>query len=139
MNEHAVTVNGEVKEAVDTVDYAMQSLLSLWDTLPSELQALLLSVFTISILMQWLKKALLAELPKRQRVKWLWLASLPLGMALATIGLLLTRGDIEVVYWGLIGLTSGAIAMGAHYVTLKLVVPLARILWDRVLLLVRGR
>ena len=132
------TINSDAKEAIDTVDYLLQVVLALWGTLPQELKALVLAVFAISVLMQWVKMALLTGMAKIRRVKLLWAASLPLGAVIALSGAFLTHGAIAPVYWALIGLTAGTIAMGVHYVTMKLVIPLFRFLLARGLLAVRG-
>lgn len=133
-----MTPNEEVKSTVDTLDYVLQWLGGMWEGLPLELKAFALTVFTISVLMQWIKKALLASKTKRERVSLLWASSLPLGVCLAMLGNYLSGGHIHVGYWAVIGLTSGSTAMGVHYVTMKVVLPLLRALWNRFTLAWRG-
>lgn len=132
-------VNGDVREAADTFDYLWRTGLDIWNSMPEELHVFILMVFTISVLMQWGKKALIYHLPKRERVKWLWFASLPLGCALAMVGWAVTDDYIHETYWLIIGLTVGSTAMGVHFVTMKAVVPLVRVVWSRVLLAARGK
>ena len=136
-------VHGETREAVDTLDYIWQVSLAIWESFPMELKAFVLMVFTISILMQWIKKALLADKTKHERVKLLWLSSLPLGLVLAGLGWYLSGDAIHVGYWVIIGLTVGATAMGVHFISTKFLWPalkvVVRAIWDRLLLLVRGR
>lgn len=132
------TVNGTAQETVDTLDYVWQWLLGVWDAMPLGLRAFALTVFAVSVLMEWVKRALLAGKPKRERVKLLWLASMPLGVALAAVGAIMAEGALEAVYWGVIGLTAGTTAMGLHYVTVKKVLPLLGWVWGRVTLVWRG-
>lgn len=131
-------VNSNAQETVDTLDYIFHWLLNLWETLPDSLKAFALTVFAISILMEWVKRALLADLPKRVRVKRLWLASLPLGIALATAGAVIGETTIPFSYWAVIGLTAGTTAMGVHFVTVKKILPLSGFLWGRLMLAWRG-
>jgi len=139
MTTEQTTVNGSTKTAMDTVDYVVQGLLSAWDAFPPELRAFVLAVFAVSLLMEWVKRAMLAGLPKAERVRKLWLASLPLGIALAVLGMLLTGKTIDQVYWAVIGLTSGTTAMGVHYVTVKVILPVLVAALRRFMLMVRGK
>ncbi len=135
-------INGDVQETVDTLDYLWRIMLSVWESFPVELKAFMLAMFVISILMQWIKKAVLADLPKRARIRALWLYSLPLGMGLATIGWLIGEDTIDEIYWAIIGLTVGASAMGVHFVSTNVVWPGVKVIgsavWSRVLVLIRG-
>lgn len=136
------TVNNNAKEAVDTIDYVIQWFVNLWDSSPMELKAFVLSVFVISILMEWVKKALLANKPKRERINMLWMSSLPLGLILSGVGYAIADGVIHLGYWIVIGLTSGSTAMGVHFITIKVMWPamqvIASAVWARVMLMVRG-
>lgn len=136
------TVNNNAKEAVDTIDYVVQWFANLWDSSPIELKAFVLSVFVISILMEWVKKALLANKPKRERINLLWMSSLPLGLILSVVGYSIAEGVIHLGYWVVIGLTSGSTAMGVHFITIKVIWPailsIVSAIWERIMLMVRG-
>lgn len=135
-------INNDVTNTVDTIDYVMQWITGMWEGMPIELKAFILSVFVISILMQWVKKALLTKKPKSQRIRLLWVASLPLGLVLAGIGYILAEGEIHLGYWVVIGLTSGSTAMGVHFMTVKILWPalqvVGSVVWSRVMLVAKG-
>jgi len=131
-------INNDVTDAVDTFDYIWQSALSLWDSFPVELKVFFLTIFVISVLMEWVKKALLTGKVKRERIRLLWLSSLPMGVILAGIGYYIGSGVIHIGYWAIIGLTAGTSAMGIHYVTMRAVLPIVMMVWGRVMLALRG-
>lgn len=135
-------MNNDIKEAADTFDHLWQLILSVWGSFPLELKAFVLAMFVISILMQWIKKALLADMPKKERIRALWLYSLPLGVLLAGAGRFTSGTAISDVYWLVIGLTVGAGAMGVHFVSTNVVWPglktITAAVWSRVLLVAKG-
>lgn len=137
MDQHKA-VNETAQETVDTIDYVWQWLIGIWEAMPIGLQAFALTVFAVSLLMEWVKKAWLSGKPKRERIQLLWMASLPLGAILAAIGWNMTGKAIESVYWVVIGLTSGTTAMGLHYFTMKIALPFAQKIYGRMLLAIRG-
>lgn len=137
MNQQTAA-NEEAREAVDTIEYIWNGLLTIWESFPDELKAYLLCMFTISIMMQWLKKAVLVKMTKRERVQKLWVASLPFGIVIAGAGRVLSGNHIADGYWVLTGLTVGTVAMGVHYATVKIVTPFLGAIWARVMLAVRG-
>lgn len=137
-----MNVNDNAKETIDTIDYIVQWGGGIWNAAPIELKAFILSVFTISILMQWVKKTFLEKKTKRERISLLWSSSLPLGIIIASTGYFISDGKIHLGYWIVIGLTSGSTAMGVHFVTIKIIFPAAmtigKAVWERILLVVRG-
>lgn len=117
------TVNPEAKEVVDTFDYVWQFILTIWNAFPDELKAYVLTMFTVSMILQWIKKALLRNMPKQKRIGWIWVAGMPLGIMLALVGWLISGEVIHEGYWLLIGLTVGTVSMGVHKVTVDFIWP----------------
>jgi len=131
-------VNETAQGTVDTLDYVLQWILGAWDALPIGLKAFALTVFAASLMMEWTKRAILAGQPKAQRIKNLWLASMPIGLSLAAVGWALAGNHIEAPYWIVIGLTAGTTAMGVHYMTIKVALPVLKVIYSRFMLAVRG-
>jgi len=108
---------------VETMTELWNAGITMWNSAPAELRAFALAVFTVSLMMEWAKRAFLMGYPKRERVQTLWVVSFPLGIMAASAGVFLTDGAISFIYWGVIGLTSGTAAMGLHYLTMKVAWP----------------
>lgn len=135
-------VNSDAKEWTDTFIYIWESILAVWAALPIELKAYILTMFTIFILLQYIKKAFLSSCSKKDRIKWLWVSGMPIALLLSYAGWVLSYGKIHSGYWIMTGLTVSTVAMGVHRVTVDYVWPfiafISKVFKDRFLLMVRG-
>lgn len=135
-------INSDVKEVVETTDYLINAILTMWHALPAEIHTYILAMFTISVLLQTVKKAFITTKNKQKKVRQLWLFSIPISILVALVGWHLTKGYVSDLYWYLVAFTAGTVSMGVHRVFVEYVWPGVRILgaaiWTRFLLMARG-
>ena len=135
-------INRDAKEAVDTFGYIYKTILDLWEVTPIELKAYIGAMFIISMLLQYIKKAFLANCTKKERIKKLWVYSMPLSFATAYLGFFIYEDKIHVGWFVLIALTASMVSMGVHRVAIDYVFPFIGtvfgVLKNRIMLFVRG-
>jgi len=136
-------VSGEVQEVVQTTSYVYQAILDLWAMTPIELKMYIAMMFTISILLQYVKKSFLTQYGKKERIQKLWAISFPIAIALSVGGAYLYGNQVHVGYFILTGLTVSTVSMGVHRVVVDYVWPAIKTVidavWSRVMLLIRGK
>ena len=136
-------VSGEVQEVVQTTGYVYQAILALWAMTPIELKMYIAMMFTISILLQYVKKSFLTQYSKKERIQKLWAISFPIAIALSVGGAYLYGNKVHMGYFILTGLTVSTVSMGAHRVVVDYVWPAIKTvidaIWSRVMLLIRGK
>ena len=136
-------VNNDVTEAVQTTEFIVKGAIDIWNMLPPELVAYILTMFTLSILMQWIKKAALINKSKKEKIRLLWIAGMPLGGVLSLLGWHLSKGSIHDGYWIVIGLTVSTVAMGVHRVMTEHIWPMIKAIFkivaDRIYIMTTGK
>ncbi|MCK4759960.1 MAG: hypothetical protein KAT69_07905 [Candidatus Aminicenantes bacterium] len=116
-------INNEVKEAVETTSYVVQAMIDLWNSLPVAVTAFILIMAVTSLLMQWVKKAILVNKSKKEKVRLLWVFGMPIGIAISYGGYALTKGMLSDVFWIMYGLSVSTVAMGVHMVSTNYILP----------------
>jgi len=136
-------INGEVQEVIQTTSYVYRAILDLWEMTPIELKMYIAMMFTISILLQYVKKSFLTQCGKKERIQKLWAISFPIAILLALGGVYLYGDKIHVGYFVLTGLTVSTVSMGVHRVAIDYVWPAIKTIidavWSRVMLFIRGK
>ena len=117
-------VNSDIKEAVETTSYVVQAMIDLWNALPVAVTAFILLMAVTSLLMQWVKKAILANKSKKEKIRLLWVFGMPIGIAISYGGFKLTAGMLHDVYWIMYGLSVSTVAMGVHKVSTAYIFPM---------------
>lgn len=117
-------VNNDVKEAVETTSYVVQALIDLWNSLPIAVTAFILVMAVTSLLMQWVKKAILANKSKKEKIRLLWVFGMPIGIAISYGGYAMTKGALNDIYWIMYGLSVSTVAMGVHKVSAAYIFPI---------------
>lgn len=118
-------INNDVKEAVDTTHYAIQGLIDIWNILPLGIQVLIILVVVTSLAMQTIKKTILFDTkPKNKKLKLMWRWGMLAGVLITGAGYWLTKGaQLQDVYWAAIGISVSNIAMGVHWISMKVIWP----------------
>ncbi len=133
----------EINIVVETTKEVVQGTIDIWGILPKELAVYILVIFTISILMQWVKKSFLMQKQKKDRIRLLWNISFPLSLLLSITGYYTTDNFIALGYWVIISLTSSTAAMGLFTITTKYIWPFLKIIIksisDRAYIIVTGK
>lgn len=136
-------INGDAKEAVDTFSYIYKTILDLWEITPIELKAYIGAMFILSILLQYIKKAFLVNSTKKERIRKLWIYSMPLSFAIAYLGYVIYDGLIAWGWFVLIALTVSTVSMGVHKVAVDYLFPFIgkafSVIGSRLMLFVRGK
>lgn len=136
------SVNADTKEALDTFSYIYKTILDLWEITPIELKAYLGAMFILSILLQYIKKAFLVNATKKERIRKLWIYSMPLSFAIAYLGYFIYGNKIHIGWFILIALTVSTVSMGVHKAANDYIFPFLGKVFSaagsRVMLLVRG-
>ena len=126
-------VNSDVQSTIDNTNAIYQAILDLWTMTPVELKIFIGLLFTITLLMQYVKKSFLSKYSKTVRVRKLWTYSMPLGILLAFAGFKLLGNIVPLWYWIFCGLCISTAAMGIHFVSVKLLVPLGSMIFNEIL------
>ena len=130
--------NSDTVETINTFSHAYKTILELWDITPIELKAYIGAMFILSILLQYIKKAFLANATKKERVRKLWIYSMPLSFAIAYLGYFIYGDKIHFGWFFLIALTVSTVSMGVHRVVIDYIFPFIKVVWARLMLFVRG-
>lgn len=123
-------VNNDVKEAVDTLDYILNFVAALWQALPIEMRTYVVIMFTISIVLQTVKKSFLADMSRKKKVNRLWVVSIPVSAGASLLGWYLFKNYVSLWVWWVSGVTAGTVSMGVHRVTMDVVWPFLKGLKD---------
>lgn len=136
-------VNTDAKEAVDTFSYFYKTALELWEMTPIELKAYIGAMFILSILLQYIKKAFLVNSTKKERIRKLWIYSMPLSFAIAYLGYFIYGTKIHFGWFILIALTVSTVSMGIHRIAIDYIFPFIGKVFSavgsRLMLFIRGK
>jgi len=119
-------VNGDVQEVIDTTDYIINALMAIWQSFPIEMKMYIAVMFTISILLQQLKKGIFANYPKQKRIKKLWFWSLPLGITVAIAASFIYEGLMHYGWFVFAGATASSVSMGVHRISVDFIWPIIK-------------
>ena len=94
-----------------------------WGGLPIAVQSYILSIIAVSAIIESIKRSFLMNLSKRKRLAYIWRVSFIVSLTCGFLGWYATDSIVIDWYWLFIGMTSGSVSMGLHWITLKIIWP----------------
>lgn len=117
-------VNGDIKEAADTIDYVVNMLVTFWEMVPLEMKMYIAVMYSVSALLQTYKVWGLTADSKKQRMLKLRRAATIFAVLLAGVASYIYKGHMHFGWFIFAGLTAAKSVMYAHYFFVEVVAPL---------------